>query len=411
MALELRPIFNQLLNLKANLVKLSYPNRTKSTLDKKLQEAENLVVQFNSVVDILSDQIKAKLLSPNISLEIKDLCEKTEQIFNDIKIFCSQNYSQGQGQEPKMADFNLKVALSLLPSMTDTEINTKEIIDGIEYYSSTLKAEARPELISFVLKTRLSQSAKLKLCTKYDTVAALIQDMRKQLLPVKAATAIHARMHNIKQNDRSVEDFGKELSELFVDLTVSQAEGKSDAYNILRPINEKIAIKQFADGLRNRRLSTIIAARNFECLKDAIQVAKEEEVASASTSADVMGMSKQYYANYPNRSFQGHRGQRRGYRGYRGNFPNNRGRMFYRTQGQTFNRNYQQGERQVFRGNSTRGRYGKSTGRISNNRHVNFMSPERDSAGSDMTPERPSMDQTSATQTPNREALNHFFRF
>lgn len=64
---------------------------------------------------------------------------------------------------------------------------------------------------------------------------------------------------------------------------------------LLKNVNEKFAIKKFADGLRNRRLSTVIAARNYKSLKDAIQAAKEEETEGSSTSGDVMGM---YQNNY-----------------------------------------------------------------------------------------------------------------
>ncbi|KAF9809386.1 hypothetical protein SFRURICE_003483, partial [Spodoptera frugiperda] len=80
-------------------------------------------------------------------------------------------------------------------------------------------------------------------------------------------------------------DYGKEITEMFVELTIAQSSGNSDCYNILKPLNEKYAIKKFADGLRNRRLSTVITSRNYSSLKDAIQAAMEEDIGSASTSA------------------------------------------------------------------------------------------------------------------------------
>ncbi|KAH9635596.1 hypothetical protein HF086_012265 [Spodoptera exigua] len=78
------------------------------------------------------------------------------------------------------------------------------------------------------------------------------------------------------------------LTELFVDLTITQSEGKEEVFKILKPINEKQAIKSFAEGLRNRRLSTLISARNYTSLKDAVQAAVDEETSSPSTSGDVM---------------------------------------------------------------------------------------------------------------------------
>ncbi|KAF9797300.1 hypothetical protein SFRURICE_006282 [Spodoptera frugiperda] len=46
-------------------------------------------------------------------------------------------------------------------------------------------------------------------------------------------------------------------------------------------VNEKQAIKQFSDGLRNRRIRRIISARNYSSLKDAIQAAQDEETSSS----------------------------------------------------------------------------------------------------------------------------------
>ncbi|KAI5639004.1 hypothetical protein NE865_08456 [Phthorimaea operculella] len=216
--------------------------------------------------------------------------------------------------------FELKIAMSLLPVMTDVESNTKELINGIEYYDSILeKPECKTKLINFVLKSRLSPSAKLRLSATYATVASLLKDMRAQLLSKKASTSIQTKLLQTRQNDRSISDYGKEISELMVDLTISQANGDAASYTVLKPLNEKMAIKRFADGLRNRRLSTIIAARNYSSLKDAVQAAQDEEVASTSTSGELLTMNKpnfrfqrggqRYHSRGPPRGHsRGHRG-------------------------------------------------------------------------------------------------------
>ncbi|KAF9788853.1 hypothetical protein SFRURICE_018429 [Spodoptera frugiperda] len=139
--------------------------------------------------------------------------------------------------------------------------------------------------MNFVLKSRLSQGAKLKIKCSYSTVTDLINDMRKELLPQKSAPAIQDKLQKCRQNNLNIQDYGKEITEMFVELTIAQSSGNSDCYNILKPLNEKYAIKKFADGLRNRRLSTVITSRNYSSLKDAIQAAMEEDIGSASTSA------------------------------------------------------------------------------------------------------------------------------
>lgn len=200
-----------------------------------------------------------------------------------------------------MAKFDLKIALSLLPVLNDDGTNTKQLIDGIEYYQTELDLEGQTKLVNFVLKSRLSQSAKLKLNTKYDSVNELIKAVKTNLLPKKSATALQQTLFNLKQNDLSIDDYGKQITDLFVDLTISQSEGNESNFGIL-PINEKLAIKSFANGLRSGRLSTIITARQFTSLSETIQSAIDEDVSTASTSGDILFMrrnnSSQQYRNY-----------------------------------------------------------------------------------------------------------------
>ncbi|KAH9630085.1 hypothetical protein HF086_004791 [Spodoptera exigua] len=187
-----------------------------------------------------------------------------------------------------METFSLKTALGLLPLMTDDETVTQQLIDNIEYYGSTLsEAACKVKLINFVLKSRLSQAGKLKLNESYSTIGELIQDMKCKLLAQKSANSIQTKLQQLRQNDKTINDYGQELSQLFVDLTISQSKGDANSYKVLKPLNEKMAIKRFADGLRNRRLSTIIASRNFDSLKDAVQAALDEEITTATT--DIIG--------------------------------------------------------------------------------------------------------------------------
>lgn len=178
-----------------------------------------------------------------------------------------------------MEKFNLKTAVSLLPILEGTESTLKRLIDGIEMYSSLLDSAGQSLLIKFVLKTRLSESAKLRLLSTYTSVDDLVKDMRKHLMTKKSFTSLHSQLIKCSQNSKNIDSFGRELEELFTDLTISQADGNSQNYEVLLPLNEKLAIKRFCDGLSDRRLGTIIAARNYSSLKDAIQAARDEELA------------------------------------------------------------------------------------------------------------------------------------
>ncbi|KAH9645165.1 hypothetical protein HF086_005710 [Spodoptera exigua] len=153
-----------------------------------------------------------------------------------------------------------------------------------------IKKEHESLLISFVLKTRISRHAKLRLASNYDTSADLIKDMKNNLLTKQSATALQLELLQSRQGSQSIEEFGKKLEDLFVELTISQADGKEDAYKMFRPVNEKLAIQRFTEGLRNGRLSTILTARDYSELKDVIRAAKDEERAHQghSTSAETV---------------------------------------------------------------------------------------------------------------------------
>ncbi|CAG9124462.1 unnamed protein product [Plutella xylostella] len=184
-----------------------------------------------------------------------------------------------------MEKFDIKTAVSLLPIMNGDEDITKKLINSIELYSSMIDKDGQGILINFILKTRLTENAKLRLSASYSDCGLLVEDMKTHLLTKKSSNAVHAELMNIRQNTSSLENYGKKIEELFVDLTISQADGDQNAYAILKPINEKLAIKRFTDGLRDRNLSTIISARNYGLLKDAIRAAKDEELSSSRSAS------------------------------------------------------------------------------------------------------------------------------
>ncbi|VVC87110.1 unnamed protein product, partial [Leptidea sinapis] len=197
-------------------------------------------------------EIRVDLIN-KLSIEVKSLCD-------EINRFCSVSIKK---ENTNMEKFELKVAVSLLPIMTDKV--TKQLIANIEMYDDFRKV------------LRLSQS--------YATVPDLIKDMKQFLLTRKSDTAIQQQLQMAKQHQQSIEDFGKSIEQMFVELTISQSNGDSNKYNILKPINERNAIKRFSYGLRNTRLSTIVAARNYDILEDAIRGAMDEDLSSNSEGA------------------------------------------------------------------------------------------------------------------------------
>lgn len=287
MATFLKELYNNLLEIRTYLIKIGPSRRQGNILQKKLSEARLIAQKYNTFIENIS---KVERLDTSENDLIDKYCKDFTNLYKEISTLC---------ESTTMEKFNLKVALSLLPVMSDEIHNTRQLIDAIDYYRTIIDNDSQAQLISFVLKSRLSQAAKLKLGTDYKNVSALLTDMRERLLPKKSASALQKQLLNVKQNDLSVDDFGKTLSEMFVDLTLSQSEGDAEKYNILKGINERQAIRQFSEGLRNRRIGTIISAQKFENLKDAIQAAVDEDGLSSNSMAEIMTMRRtnRYYNN------------------------------------------------------------------------------------------------------------------
>lgn len=302
---EIKHIYDQLKSLQEDIRKLGPKRRKEAIGQNKLQQAKLLYNQYIQYID----EYSLKLENSEISVKDSELIQSYRTKISDINNKILLTYEQDNNESATMtseSSFDLKTAVSLLPTMDGSETVTKQLIDAIELYSSMIKDADSKLLINFVLKTRLTQSAKLRISDKHTKVSDLVDEMKFHLLPVKSATAIQTKLMTSKQGQRSIERYGQELEELFVNLTVTQANGKPEAYSVLKPLNEKTAISRFTEGLRNEKLGTIIASRNYTSLKDAIQGAKDQEVSVTPTS----GSEQMFY--YKNKGFK----VRKPYRGH-----------------------------------------------------------------------------------------------
>lgn len=301
--LKLTELCTKLQKIKDDLVKLPKVRRQGNIFERKIDEAKELYSQFNEIHNIL--------LEGKVSNNILLLCLKIQD--NYSKILCLESTNLGKMAE-KSEKFCLKTAVGLLPKLNGRESVTKELIEAIDLYDSMLSDDGRMPLINFVLKTRLDEGSKMRLNASYSTVADLLLDMRRHLLTSKSDTALQSQLQSARQGNKSIQQFGSEIERLFVDLTISQAKGNDQAYNVLRPLNERNAIKRFSEGLQSQRLGTIISARNFSYLKDAVRAAEDETI----------GSSNQVMFGTRNNNFQG-----RGYFNNRAHHFNNRARGNY----------------------------------------------------------------------------------
>ncbi|KAK4887506.1 hypothetical protein RN001_003777 [Aquatica leii] len=134
--------------------------------------------------------------------------------------------------------------------LDNSENTAKQLIDAIELYDVLLDETGKRLLTTFVLKTRLSQSAKIRLKKGYPTN----KEIKENLLTKPSISALSKKLTSVRQENKTVEEFGKTVEELLVNLTIAQADDILP--EILKNVNEKIAIHSFASGLENQELRT-----------------------------------------------------------------------------------------------------------------------------------------------------------
>ncbi|KAJ8715844.1 hypothetical protein PYW08_013129 [Mythimna loreyi] len=204
MASVVKEIFDKLKYIKDYLTKLGPSRRSINVRQAKLTEVNILYKQFCSLQIAIEIQIKNKEIGDSEVQIITNLFDSINKLYSKIIQLCSDST---EDTENTMEKFELKTAIALLPIMTGDENITKQLISNIEMYESMIDDTSKKQLIQFVLKSRLSESAKLRMRNTYSSVADLILDMRSTLLPKKSDTAIHSKLQHMKQNDKSIENY------------------------------------------------------------------------------------------------------------------------------------------------------------------------------------------------------------
>lgn len=288
-ATPFRHLRDELIVFNRNLVKDNTARRLNPDANaRKLQELARLREEFENLRAKFNEQRQ----EDKVKEEVKEYVQQIGTYFKNSEVILRDRLAETKASQggvvtrqsnletihSKMAEkFCLKTAASLLPVMNGSEDVTRQLIDSIELYDTLLDESGKKLLVVYVLKTRLSQSAKIRLQKSYVNSESLIADIKKHFITIKSTASLSVQLNGARQGSRSVEDFGNAVEQLLVELSISQADGDEQALNVLRKANEKVAVNVFANGLQNGEVRTILKARNYNSLSDAIRGAKDEE--------------------------------------------------------------------------------------------------------------------------------------
>lgn len=409
--LEFKYILEELRVYNRNLIKDNKDRRNDSkVLEKQLRKLDRLKLGFVDSKKKFNSQVREPGLIAKVKLFVSEIDKYFEHIYKTLNDRLKEaesiqseaeidlNLSDSEVKIKMSEKFDLRTAAGLIPVMNGSESITKQIIDAIQLYDSLLDNDGKKLLTNYVLKTRLSESAKIRLKQSYTSNELLIDDLKNYFIAKKSVSALSLKLSNAKQQSKSIDEFGNSLEELLVGLTLTQADGNEQHINILRPVNEKLAINSFANGLNNRDLRTIIKARNYSTLNDAIRGAKDEEL-SLGDSRPLFQMrtynSNSYFRGSNNRGyFRQERGAYRnfgngngnnGYNNYNGNFNRNRGQSNNRknpnfSKSSNFvnrtNSNFNNNRRGNHFGNRNRGYFMQNSGSRTENLDTNLQTEQ-----------------------------------
>lgn len=307
--------------------------------------------------------------------------EENNSVVGDISSNASEvNYNTND----KMANFDIKIALNLITKFDGKNETLEELINNVEYYDSILSNTEKPKLIDFVLKQRLTRQQRLKLNSSYESSSSLIADIRSYLLPSPTPQILNRRISTAKQGNRSILDYGRYLERLLEQMTIAQSEGTEQNQRILRAANEPNTVISFVEGLNDQDVRNAVRARNITGIRDAIQVAIEQDMIQAGhrENEKIFTFKRNSRGHYKGQNNRGNNNNNRGKGNYgnrgnsnsysnRGSYNNNRGRGNYNNRGNGNNGRRGQGNSQ---GHSN-GRYHGNWSRNSQS-NVNYTQEE-----------------------------------
>lgn len=321
--------------------------------DKKVRV--NLSKQYRDLRVIINDCIKLLKSSNKKDLSIQKIISEESDSEED-----HSESSDGEETLPKMAPkLDLGTALKLVDKFNGEAEKLSSFFETLDLLKDYNDGVPEIEILKFV-KTRLTGPAHGVINTAVTMAEA------KRLLKIKFSVkfspqAIESEMATIKQNKKTLTDYGKEIGELAAKLAAAHVSNGTFADEAAaEAIVQPIAIRNFMQGLKDSRTQFFLKARNpgtlTRAISDALEVHTNEEETAMWMHAGPSGF---YRGNYRGRSsnFRTRRGSRaRGFGYGRG-----RGRGFHQNQQPPGNRqqpNNNNNYPQQNRGNNNRGRHG-----------------------------------------------------
>jgi len=255
-----------------NFQALQQGHKSLVELHKVKVENNDISAESLEIIKKFNESIKQKLkeissiLNPRLTLASDNLTVDKDIIETNIS----------DHKVLEMDKFCFKTASSLLPKLNDRTETVNSLIDGIDLYNPSLNVEGKILLINYVLKACIPYKDRIRLKSSYDNIEQLISDIKLNFLPRQSAPVLASKLQSMRQDNLSIDEYARAIEKLMADLTLAQGGSDPKIIEIFRQENEKVAIDVFTNGVRNTEIRTILKAKGFGSLSEAINVAKDE---------------------------------------------------------------------------------------------------------------------------------------
>lgn len=219
---------------------------------------------------------------------------------------------------PTAMEFDMKLAKSVVPEYDGTPKNLRDFLDCARYYNESLTPEAQKQFLTFLLKVKLKQTAKVAIPSDPADFSALEAALKVRFRPKTTIAALQQKLSALQQNKRSVHDFASEIEKLTNRLTELQVtETTSDSREVIQTLNEQFALTILKKGA-NSKVQPVLLASQAKSFAEGVTLALEAEanlgpIETASVNYIHRGNSRGRFNGQQN-------GQRGGFGRGRGNY-------------------------------------------------------------------------------------------
>lgn len=318
-----------------NLTKTPKDRRLQSKSIEKLLELEELWLQvpelertpqqlnlYQKSKNFIATKFTTSNVSGNEDLEHEQSASNNQSNPLELQV-------EDPTQFPTMADFDLKVASTIVPEYNGTSDNLIDFLDCARYYNETLGAAGKPLFLKYLLKVKLKEKAKTALTATPENFGEFEKLLKARFRPRATIASLQNELSVLQQRNKTISDFATQIESITATMTELHVSEKGEASReIIRSINDTMALSVLKKGVKQHIQQVLLAGQVADFNHGVALALEAESSTSTFSTVDVNYLNSGYYNGTRSRGRNNYRGRGRGRgrnnynAGYNGNHNN-----------------------------------------------------------------------------------------